>query len=186
MRVVSPSATPTAPARQLRGTDVGLGRRRDRLAARSGCSRRRAGVEVDRVGPDPRRARPDAAGPPRGVRARRHGRRSRRSRRLRSACRASRRSRCSRGATSARAIRSGTRRPFRYHDKGNLATIGRSRAVADIKGIRAERLPGLGDLARRAPHVPDRLREPPARAGPLGVLVRDAQPRRPADPPGEL
>ena len=26
-------------------------------------------------------------------------------------------------------------RPFRYIDKGNLATIGRSRAVADIKGI---------------------------------------------------
>jgi NADH dehydrogenase len=27
-------------------------------------------------------------------------------------------------------------RPFRYHDKGNLATIGRARAVADIKGLR--------------------------------------------------
>jgi NADH dehydrogenase len=26
--------------------------------------------------------------------------------------------------------------PFRYRDKGNLATIGRSKAVADIKGIR--------------------------------------------------
>lgn len=26
--------------------------------------------------------------------------------------------------------------PFRYHDKGNLATIGRARAVADVKGIR--------------------------------------------------
>jgi NADH dehydrogenase len=26
--------------------------------------------------------------------------------------------------------------PFRYHDKGNLATIGRSAAVADIKGVR--------------------------------------------------
>jgi NADH dehydrogenase len=26
--------------------------------------------------------------------------------------------------------------PFRYHDKGNLATIGRGSAVADIKGIR--------------------------------------------------
>ena len=26
--------------------------------------------------------------------------------------------------------------PFRYHDKGNLATIGRSKAVADVKGIR--------------------------------------------------
>ena len=26
--------------------------------------------------------------------------------------------------------------PFRYVDKGNLATIGRSKAVADIKGLR--------------------------------------------------
>ena len=34
-------------------------------------------------------------------------------------------------------LRGRTRRPFRYRDKGNLATIGRSRAVADLKGIRA-------------------------------------------------
>jgi NADH:ubiquinone reductase (H+-translocating) len=27
-------------------------------------------------------------------------------------------------------------RPFRYRDKGNLATIGRARAVADVKGVR--------------------------------------------------
>jgi hypothetical protein len=27
-------------------------------------------------------------------------------------------------------------RPFHYFDKGNLATIGRARAVADVKGIR--------------------------------------------------
>jgi NADH dehydrogenase len=26
--------------------------------------------------------------------------------------------------------------PFRYHDKGNLATIGRRAAVADINGVR--------------------------------------------------
>src|SRR5262249_29980964 len=26
--------------------------------------------------------------------------------------------------------------PFRYHDKGNLATIGRAAAVADIKGLK--------------------------------------------------
>ena len=32
-------------------------------------------------------------------------------------------------------------RPFRYHDKGNLATIGRSRAVADISGIRLSGFP---------------------------------------------
>ncbi|MDE3069733.1 MAG: NAD(P)/FAD-dependent oxidoreductase [Acidobacteriota bacterium] len=32
-------------------------------------------------------------------------------------------------------------RPFRYRDKGNLATIGRARAVADIHGIRLSGLP---------------------------------------------
>jgi NADH:ubiquinone reductase (H+-translocating) len=39
------------------------------------------------------------------------------------------------GRHIARLIRTGERRPFRYVDKGNLATIGRSHAVADIKGI---------------------------------------------------
>ena len=33
-------------------------------------------------------------------------------------------------------IAAGERRPFRYSDKGSLATIGRARAVADIKGLR--------------------------------------------------
>lgn len=33
-------------------------------------------------------------------------------------------------------IKSGERTPFRYRDKGSLATIGRARAVADIRGLR--------------------------------------------------
>ena len=33
-------------------------------------------------------------------------------------------------------LRGRTHGPFRYRDKGNLATIGRAAAVADIKGIR--------------------------------------------------
>jgi len=33
-------------------------------------------------------------------------------------------------------LRGGSPRPFHYVDKGNLATIGRARAVADIKGLR--------------------------------------------------
>ena len=33
-------------------------------------------------------------------------------------------------------LRGRTPPPFRYHDKGNLATIGRAAAVADIKGLR--------------------------------------------------
>jgi NADH:ubiquinone reductase (H+-translocating) len=39
------------------------------------------------------------------------------------------------GRHVARSLRSGVNEPFRYRDKGNLATIGRSRAVADIKGV---------------------------------------------------
>jgi NADH dehydrogenase len=34
-----------------------------------------------------------------------------------------------------------TATPFRYFDKGNLATIGRSKAVADVKGIRLSGFP---------------------------------------------
>ena len=33
-------------------------------------------------------------------------------------------------------IATGERAPFRYRDKGSLATIGRARAVADMKGLR--------------------------------------------------
>ena len=44
------------------------------------------------------------------------------------------------GRYVAKAIRArlegDTHEPFRYHDKGNLATIGRAAAVADIGGIR--------------------------------------------------
>jgi NADH dehydrogenase len=39
------------------------------------------------------------------------------------------------GRHVARSIRNGTRTPFRYNDKGELATIGRARAVGVIKGI---------------------------------------------------
>jgi NADH dehydrogenase len=39
------------------------------------------------------------------------------------------------GRHVARSIRDGTRKPFAYNDKGDLATIGRARAVGTIKGI---------------------------------------------------
>jgi len=39
------------------------------------------------------------------------------------------------GRHVAKEIAKGAQSPFRYHDKGNLATIGRSHAVADIKGF---------------------------------------------------
>ncbi len=39
------------------------------------------------------------------------------------------------GRHVARSIARGVNTPFRYRDKGNLATIGRSRAIADVKGL---------------------------------------------------
>jgi NADH:ubiquinone reductase (H+-translocating) len=39
------------------------------------------------------------------------------------------------GRHVARSIRRGERKPFRYNDKGELATIGRARAVGTIKGV---------------------------------------------------
>ena len=56
-----------------------------------------------------------------------------------------RRSRCKKDATSPRVIRNRLRgratKEFKYVDKGNLATIGRSKAVADIKGVRLAGFP---------------------------------------------
>ncbi|MFP4553777.1 MAG: NAD(P)/FAD-dependent oxidoreductase [Actinomycetota bacterium] len=40
------------------------------------------------------------------------------------------------GRHVGRLIRTGIRKPFKYQDKGSLATIGRARAVADMKGLR--------------------------------------------------
>jgi NADH dehydrogenase len=40
------------------------------------------------------------------------------------------------GRHAARSIRRGTREPFHYRDKGELATIGHARAVGVIKGVK--------------------------------------------------
>jgi NADH dehydrogenase len=45
------------------------------------------------------------------------------------------------GRHVAKSIRTGRREPFHYKDKGNLATIGRSRAVADVKGLHFSGVP---------------------------------------------
>lgn len=55
------------------------------------------------------------------------------------------------GRHAGRVISSGERQPFRYRNKGSLATIGRARAVADIKGIRFSGL--LAWLAWLAIHI---------------------------------
>jgi hypothetical protein len=78
--------------------------------------------------------------------------------------------------------------PFRYRDKGNLATIGRAaRSVADVKGRQGQRLPRLGDLAGRPPLLSHRLPEPALRPHPL---VHRLSRRAAADPadhdPGDV
>ena len=75
-------------------------------------------------------------------------------------------------------------RKFRYLDKGTMATIGRRAAVAQIGPIQLTGLPRLGRLARRAPLLPDRLREPAARDAALGLVLRAPRPARTLDPAG--
>ena len=97
-----------------------------------------SGAEVDRVGRI--LVEPDLSlpGPPRGARDRRHGAGAR------AGHAAGRRAGGDadgplRGASSsATGCARATRTPFKYKDKGNLATIGRARAVAELPpGIRA-------------------------------------------------
>jgi NADH dehydrogenase len=45
------------------------------------------------------------------------------------------------GRHAAHSIRHGTREPFRYRDKGELATIGHARAVGVIKGAKLSGFP---------------------------------------------
>ena len=123
-----------------------LGRRRRRLAARPA----RSGVPLDRAGrvlvePDlsiP--GHPEVFVDRRPLRARRAGRRARPRRRARRRCRRAGTPR----ATSCRAIaRRADRAPFRYRDKGSLATIGRAAAVADVGRLQLSGLPRLARLA---------------------------------------
>ena len=69
---------------------------------------------------------------------------------------------------------------FRYRDVGSMATIGRTRAVADIMGPEARRPRRLPHLGRGPPRLPDRLGKPPRDARPLDVgAVRPQPPRAP-------
>jgi NADH dehydrogenase len=81
----------------------------------------------------------------------------------------------------ARAVRGEALVPFRYRDKGSLATIGRARRGLD-GGNEALGLRGLGGLARGPHLLPDRVPEPlrgPLHVG-LGLSHLPAQ--RPAHP----
>ena len=71
--------------------------------------------------------------------------------------------------------------PFRYRDKGNMATIGRKLAVAEIGRLRLSGLPRLARLALRPPDVPGGVPEPGAGAGAVGVELLHPQPERAAD-----
>ena len=75
--------------------------------------------------------------------------------------------------------RAASRKPFRYRDKGTLATIGRQRRGRPDRPAPVHRLHRLDRLARRAPLLPDRLREPRARAAALGLVLRPPRPPRP-------
>ena len=87
------------------------------------------------------------------------------------------------GRHVARSIAAGSREPFRYRDKGELATIGRSRAVGVVSGVRVSGLRRLGAVARHPHHVSRRLPEPAARPDQVDVQLPHARPRRARDPP---
>ena len=116
----------------------GVGGGGDRLAD-GGDARPAIGGGARPRRPHHRRGRPHSPGSPGGVRPRRHGARPRRATARWRRYRASRRWPCNRAATPPRRSRGACARSqphdFRYHDKGNLATIGRGAAVADIKGL---------------------------------------------------
>ena len=140
------------------------------------------GVPLDRAGrvhAEPTLAR---ARPSRDLRRRRPVRvRSRTA----SRCPAWRRSRCRRARTPRRTCCARSRgeplEPFRYHDYGNMATIGRGAAVGDVFGLKIVRLPRLAVLALPAHLLADRLPQPPRRDDRVGVGLLHVPAPRPAD-----
>ena len=124
-----------APGRRAHG-DLGGGRRGGEPRGATCEGRRGRGRPR---GPHHGRARPHAARAPRGARARRHGARARADGEVQDL--PGRRAGgdaagpLRRRALVARRVAGRQVKPFRYIDKGNLATIGRARAVAEIKRV---------------------------------------------------
>ena len=81
-----------------------------------------------------------------------------------------------------RALREEPLLPFRYVDKGSLATIGRSSGVALFGRMRSARLRGLGGLARHPHLLPHRFPESAHRAPHLGVGLPHLRAQRPPHP----
>ena len=98
-------------------------------------------------------------------------------------CRWSHRPRCRPAASSPPRSWARRGRPFRYRDKGMLATIGRRAAVGQIGPITFTGLHRVARLARRAPLLPDRVREPRACADALGLVLRAPRPSGAHHPP---
>ena len=80
----------------------------------------------------------------------------------------------------------GNGRPFRYFDKGTLATIGRTCGGRRDRTAALHRLPRLARVARRAPLLPDRLREPAAGDAALVLVLRPLRPARARDHPRRI
>ena len=91
------------------------------------------------------------------------------------------------GRYVAKQILGRAQRPFRYFDKGTLATIGRTVRRRRDRTAALHRFPRLARVARRAPLLPDRFREPVPRDGALVLVLRPLRPSgagdHPAHPP---
>ena len=70
-----------------------------------------------------------------------------------------------------RSIRGETKLPFRYHDKGSLATIGRKAAVAQIGRLKLSGVIGLAGLAVDPHNVLDRVSQSFPRHLSMGMVV---------------
>ena len=71
--------------------------------------------------------------------------------------------------------------PFRYFNKGNLATVGRNKAVADFGKSTHRRISRLVHVGLRAPDVPGGVRQSSAGVRGVGLQLLHAQSRRAAD-----
>ena len=111
-------------------------------------------------------------GPPRGVRGRRHDRPRPPARRRagRDPGREVRRQ----GDRAAGSTGKPPQKPFKYFDKGSMATISPVPRGRDGRQAPAHRLRRLADVAGRAPRLPHRLQEPGHRAAALGGLASSA------------
>ena len=64
-----------------------------------------------------------------------------------------------------------TRQPFRFVDKGQMATIGRSKAIVELGPAADRRISRVADMARRSHLLSDRLQEPTPRRAAVGLVM---------------